>query len=220
VTGDPRRYGDRAIGRDGWRAGREDEALRQRERLVDAFTKLAAERGLGNVTAQEVAAAADLPPDIFYENFADERQCLSAAYDAFVERLVSGAEHAIDLDEEWPQRVNQAVGGGLAFISETANRSRFFAVDALAVGPLMLDRYVAAMDRIVRLLRSGRGHFSDAPDLPAILESVLVGGIACVVGEALLAEEDARILELQPELVEILLTPYLGRTEARRIALA
>ena len=43
-------------------------------------------------------------------------------------------------------------------------------------------------------------------------------GAACLISSALLSEEPSRLASLEPELVELLLMPYLGRSEARRIA--
>ena len=195
-----------------------DGSEAERERLIDAFTKIASERGYAKTTAGEVAAAAGVPREVFYEHFSGEGQCLSAAYDAFVERLVEEAQLATDDGEEWPLKVKEAVAAALGFVAETATRARFFAVEAPAAGPIILERYIAAIARIVFLLRGGRDHFPKAADLPELTEQALVAGAACVVSSALLSEEHTRLPSLEAELVEILLTPYVGRDEARRIA--
>jgi AcrR family transcriptional regulator len=190
----------------------------QRERLIDAFTKIASERGYAKTTVEEIAAVAGAPEDAFYAHFSSKDQCLSAAYDFFVDRMVEEAQQATDGGEEWPLKVREAVAAGLGFVAETGTRARFFAVEAPAAGPLVLERHIAAMAKIVFLLRSGRDHYPRAADLPELTEQVLVGGAACMVSSALLSEEHSRLPSLEPELVEILLTPYLGRDEARRIA--
>jgi AcrR family transcriptional regulator len=189
----------------------------QRERLIDAFTRTASERGYAQTTVGDVAALAGLPADSFYEHFSDKHQCLSAAFDLFIERMVEEARQAAG-DDEWPLRVKEAVAAGLSFVAETSTRARFFAVDAPAAGPVILERHVAAMARIVFLLRSGREHYPRAADLPDLTEQVLVGGAACLVSSALLSEEHTRLPSLESELVELILTPYLGREEAQRVA--
>lgn len=194
------------------------EADAQRERLLDAFTRTAAEKGYPNSTVEEIAASAGLPEPVFYEHFSGMRQCLSAAYDAFLDRMILEARHAVDGGEEWPLQVKVAVAAGLAFVSEAETRARFFAVDALGVGPLILERYFAAIERVVELLRVGRTHFPEAMTMPAPTERVLVSGVACLVSGVLLAEEAERLPALAPELVETLLTPYVGLEEAKRIA--
>ena len=199
--------------------GDADEASQaDRRRLIDAFTKIASERGYGSTTINDVAAAADLPRGVFFEHFSSKRQCLSAAYDTFFERLVAETKQNMDSDGEWPLQVKAAVGAGLGFVAETATRSRFFAVDALAAGPVILERYLAAMNRIVPLLREGREHSPQAGELPELTEPVLIGGIAGLLSGSLLDEDLTRLAAVESELVEMLLTPYVGRDEAKRVA--
>ena len=181
--------------------------------------RTAPELGYGNTSATAVAAAAGVSMEVFYEHFPSKRQCLGAAYDAFVDRMFDEVEQAGEArEEEWPLRVKQAVAATLGFIAETATRARFFAVEAPAAGPLMLDRYMVAAARVAIHLRAGRDHYPKAADLPEMTEQILVFGTACLISAALLSEEPSSLSSLEPELVEILLTPYLGQDEARRIA--
>lgn len=193
-----------------------DEAVR--ERLIDAFTRTAAERGYSATTVRDVAAAAGLPEAAFYEHFEGKAQCLGAAYDAFVDRLLAETKQTVGPGRDWAQRVKAAVPAVLSFVCETPARSRLFAVEALSAGPLILDRHSVAASRVVPMLRDGREQFPDAAHLPELTESLLIGGVASLVGDALLAEEHSRLGEMEKELVEILLTPYTGLEEARRIA--
>jgi AcrR family transcriptional regulator len=186
--------------------------------LIDAFMRTAPELGYGNTTVTEVAAAAGVSSDAFYEHFSSKHQMLSAAYDAFVDRMFEEVGQASRAGEEWPVRVKQAVAAGLGFVAETATRARFFAVEAPAAGPLMFDRYIVAAARVAFALRGGRDRYPKAADLPEMTEQILVFGTACLISSALLSEEPKRLASLESELVEILLTPYLGQDEARRIA--
>ncbi len=68
------------------------------------------------------------------------------------------------------------------------------------------------------MLREGRERNPEAAGLPALTETLLVGGAAYVVRGTLLAELPLPVGRLERELVEILLSPYLGSAEARRIA--
>lgn len=166
----------------------------------------------------EVAAAAGLPEAAFYEHFESKRQCLSAAHDSFFSRLIDETASGVDGGHEWPLRVKEAVASMLEFLGETATRARFFTVEALTAGPLILERQAAELERVVPLLREGRDHFPEAADLPALTESVLVGGVAYLLRGSLLAEGPLPVERLETELVEVLLTPYVGRREASRIA--
>ena len=187
----------------------------QRERLIDAFTRIAAERGYAKTTVREVAAVAGLPQGVFYPHFSGKNQCLTAAYDSFVERRphrgggeATGAGVAA--------QVKEAVAAASASSPKRRPRARFFAVEAPAAArrPRALSSRRA---RIVFLLRSGRDHYPEAADLPELTEQVLVGGAACLVSSARAHEEQqafprsSRARRDPPH-------PVPGRDEARRIA--
>jgi AcrR family transcriptional regulator len=190
----------------------------QRRQLIDAFTRIGAERGFAKATIPAVTAEAGLPQRAFRSHFATKGHCLAAAYDAFLERLMEQVEEAASPGLDWPQRVKAAATAALMFVSETSTRARFFAVEAPSAGPLILDRHVTAVGRIVVLLRAGRRYHPEAAELPELTEPVLIGGVASLIGGLLLSEEDAGLLELESGLVEVLLTPYLGREGARKVA--
>jgi AcrR family transcriptional regulator len=202
----------------GWDSGERSDGMgNARARLIDAFIRIGAERGYECLSPSAVAKAALLPEHVFFEHFADLRQCLSAAYDSFVERLMREARNAAGEGEGWPDQVRSAVAAGLSSVDETASRSRFFAVDALAAGPITLGRHLTSMTGMVEIMREGRKQHPENADLPELLEPLLIGGLASIVAGVLLAEEEARLPAMEREVVELLLTPYLGREEARRI---
>lgn len=185
----------------------------ERERLVDAFTKVAAERGYAATGVEEVTAEAGLPRDVFAAHFSDKRQCLLAAYDSFFDRLVGEIEDALDPETPWPRQVRVGVGAALGFVVDSAGPARLFAVEALAVGPPAIERYIAAIERIVAVLRLGRERSPAASELPDLTEAVLIAGAVSLVTAALLAEEQARLPQLESEVAEVLLLPYAGSGE-------
>jgi AcrR family transcriptional regulator len=186
--------------------------------LIDAFTKIAAERGFANATIREISAEADVSERVFHRYFPTKGHCLGAAYDAFLERLMEQVEEAAGPGLDWPARVKAAATAALVFVSETSSRARFFAVEAPSAGPLILDRHVTAVSRIVLLLRAGRQYRPEAAGLPELTEPVLIGGAASLIGALLLREEHSGLLDLESGLVEVLLTPYLGSEGARKVA--
>lgn len=196
----------------------EKSSVEQRRLLIDAFTRTAAERGYPKTTVEEVTRRAGLSEEDFHEHFADVRHCLTAAYDAFVARLSAQVESAVDCETDWPEQVRTAVAAGIEFLVETASRARVFAVEAIAVGPPYLERYVATVESVAKLLRRGRERYPRAAELPDCTESVLIGGIVFRVRACLLAEEGDMLPQLGAEFVELLLRPYLGEREAKQLA--
>jgi hypothetical protein len=81
----------------------------------------------------------------------------------------------------------------------------------------MYDRYQAAVDSFVPLLRDGAPAGPDGERAPAATDEAVVGGIASLLGRRVLAGHAERLEELLPEILEFALSPYLGAVEARRI---
>lgn len=180
----------------------------ERERLVDAFTKVAAERGFAAIDAHEVTREAGLPRETFDEHFRDLRQCLVAAYDRFCDDLVAEIEDALQPQAPWPEQVRAGIHAALEFVRESSAIARVFAVEGPTLGTPVIDRYVAAIERIVALLHLGRDRSPVAAALPPLSEAVLVAGAVSLVTACLLAEEEASLPELEEQLIEVLLLPY------------
>jgi hypothetical protein len=84
------------------------------------------------------------------------------------------------------------------------------------------ERYEAAIAplleaRLAGLLRVGREHARQAT-MPDAVEVGLVGAIEFIAGRPLRAGEPDLLPALGPELTALVLTPYIGRREAERLA--
>jgi AcrR family transcriptional regulator len=190
----------------------------QRERLVAAFAKAAAEHGYARLEVEHVLRYAGLPRSIFDEHFTSKEQGLVAAQDAFLDRLWLEVVQACEAPGEWPAKVRAALAAILSSLVEASSLARVFAVEGTAVSLAAAERQFAALDQFAALLREGRRHFPAAASLPDATERALVGGIASIVSGHLLMEDPQAIPALETELVELVLMPYLGATEARRTA--
>lgn len=190
----------------------------ERDRLIAAFGKAAAEHGYREVTPERVARYAGLPRSRYEAHFETKERALVAAQDAFLERLWADALSACEARGEWPGKVRAALGAVIASLVEASTLARVFWVEATAASFAAAERQFAALERFATLLRDGRRHYPQAASLPVPTELVLIGGVASIVGAHLLAEDPAALPALEPELVETLLVPYLGEGEARRVA--
>lgn len=189
-----------------------------RQGILDALIRTAAERGFEHTSIEEVTSRAGLSPESFYRHFDDLDQCMTAAYDAFVARLSSVSLAAVDQDADWPQQVSAALSAAMQFLFETARHARVFAVEAPRVGPAFLERQVTSSERLAHRLRDGRRHYPQTTGSCDALELILVSGLVDRIRSCLLSEEYSRLLECEPEFLEVLLMPYVGREEACRIA--
>jgi AcrR family transcriptional regulator len=190
----------------------------ERARVVAAYAKVASELGYRGLDMQRVARYAGLPLERCKEYFPTEEQGLVAAQDAFLDRLWGEVVGACRAAEDWPEGVHASLAAVLAVTVEASPLARVFMVEATAASMAAAERQYAFLGRFAGLLRNGRSRYPRAATLAPATERHLVGGAASIVCEHLLAEEPGVLPDLEPQLVEALLTPYLGATAARREA--
>lgn len=189
-----------------------------RDRLVAALIRSSAEHGYANTSVHQVTRFAGLDPEDFYAVFADRGQCLLAAHEVFFDRLIDEVADECRTAGSWPEQVRAAVRCGLELLSEKATLARAFVVEALWTGPAAHDRHHSLVERLAEALRGGRERFPRAAAHPDSLERILVGGCLELIGARLLAEETVDLPDLEAELTELLLAPYVGGAVARAAA--
>ncbi len=192
----------------------------ERDLLIAAVTKAAAEYGYDALTVELVLRRSDLNEDTFYAHFDDIRAALLAAQERFIERLWAHAMEDCDVERDWPSRVKAALDAALRFLTEAPVHARVFTVEVAGSGPVATERQQALIRRLASRLREGRARYPLGASLPESTEQSLIGGITSLISGHLLAEEADLLLTLEPEFLELLLTPYLGSAEARRLAQA
>ena len=192
----------------------------QRERLVAGLAEAIAEDGYSGTTIAHITKHAAVSRRTFYEHFSSKDECFVAAYDTVMnelrERVTKGFEEA----EDWPHGVRDGIAAMLEFLAAEPHLARLCMVEALVAGPVVVERYDAAIQSFVPYFQSGRE--GRPPEVLARLspttEEALVGGMVSLISRRIIAGKAEELEELLPDLVEFTLTPYLGSKEAAKIA--
>jgi AcrR family transcriptional regulator len=190
----------------------------QRRRLLAGAARALAERGSAEMTVEDVIKAAGVSRTTFYENFDNKRECVLIAHEAVFDRLAGELFRTCAAESEWPDKVAAAVGATIAFVVDNPEEALLLIVDAVAAEPALTTRVLAANDYLVGLLRSGREQCREAATLPDLTERALIGAASSVIATRLLSGQGDRLPALEPQLVQLMLMPYVGITEARRVA--
>jgi AcrR family transcriptional regulator len=180
----------------------------ERGKIVSAIAK----------AVDQVLVYAGVAPDEFEAHFESLEQGLIAAQEDFFERLRLEVAAACDLDRAWPENVRAALDAALAYVADGNAMARGFTVEATAASLAASERQYAALETFADLLRQGRRFYPRAAEMPPSIERALIGGVASIVSDRLLSEEPQALIDLEPQLAEFLLVPYLGRVEANKFA--
>jgi AcrR family transcriptional regulator len=197
---------------------RQQVAHSQRERLIAALAYTVGERGYNQTTLTDITKAASVSRRVFYENFANKEECFLATFDVVVEQLRQAMTEAAEASPDWPHRVIAALRAALCFLSSEPDLARFCLVESVSAGPAAAGHLRSAVRSFAPVLRLGRAERSDSRNLADSTEDSLLGATVLLLNRSALAGEIEKLDALLPDLVEFLLTPYLGLDEAQRLA--
>jgi len=192
----------------------------QRERLIAGLAEAIAENGYSGTTIAHITRHAAVSRRTFYEHFDSKDECFVAAYDTVMNELRERVSAGFEESDDWPHAVRSGIGAMLSFLAAEPHLARLCMVEALVAGPVVVERYDAAIQSFVPYFKDGRK--GKPPDVLARLspttEEALVGGMVSLISRRIIAGKAEELEELLPDLVEFTLTPYLGSEEAAKIA--
>lgn len=194
-------------------------ARNQRERLITGLTEALYEVGYQKTTVSMIGQRAAVSKSDFYKHFESKDECFIAAYDVAIERIRECVAAACEeaSGEAWPRRVRVATGALLKVLSEDPALASITLVEGLRAGREVYDRYQGAIDSFVAYLSEGAPASNPGGEVPEPTGEAVVGGIASLLGRRVLAGEAEQLSELFPEILEFILSAYLGADQARRI---
>jgi AcrR family transcriptional regulator len=197
-------------------------ARNQRERLISGLIEALYEVGYQKTTVSLIGQRAAVSKSDFYKHFESKDDCFIAAYDTAVERIRECVVGACDdvADESWPLRINVALGALLRLFASEPALASIVLVEGLRAGRGVYDRYQGAIESFVGYLRGNAPATPAGPEVPEATDEAVVGGVASLLGRRVLAGEAEQLGQLFPEILEFVLSAYLGVEEARRIVSA
>jgi AcrR family transcriptional regulator len=192
-------------------------AENQRERLLNGVVEAVAAHGYNATTIGRIAEAAKISRRTFYEYFAGKEECFLAAYAMVDVHVRDSMLAAPGASEPWPDRIRARLAALLDVLARDPTVARFYLVEPLAAGGEVAARYRDSMQLLAETLRPE----PEPPGLDIeVRDQALIGGVATLIVRRLNAGATERLPELLPDLVELVLAPYLGREEAQRLARA
>jgi hypothetical protein len=114
--------------------------------------------------------------------------------------------------QEWPQKVAAGFHAALDFVAQEPASARVLLLDALIERPHGFRRYVRLIEHFADLLGT------EATHLPPSTRQALVAAIVVIAAAHLRAGKLTELVAAGPELVELILLPYLAAGEAKRWA--
>jgi AcrR family transcriptional regulator len=187
---------------------REFVAVRKRRRIMNAMAELSSEQGYEATKIADLVRRAGVARKTLYDNFDGKEEVFLGAFDSAVDEASALVEESCAMaGEEWADRVAAGLRAFLTYVAENPAVARMCLIEAMSATPAASVRYDDATQRFVDLLH--RNAPADT-GLPATIEETLVGGVAWILHQKIRRGEAEQALDLMPELLDFILSPYHG----------
>jgi AcrR family transcriptional regulator len=184
------------------------------ERITSALIELVAEGGYRVVTVEQVVARAGIDRDAFDRHFASKEDCYLAIWEKTNLKFVESVGPAF-VSGNWRASIGELSLLILDFIRAFPEESRF-QFEARNAGPQARARLEAQIDVFVELIDRGRQELAD----PDSLSRATAEGVASAVFEQISIRmkrsPEEGLSRLVPELMFMVLQPYVGIDEAMK----
>jgi AcrR family transcriptional regulator len=194
----------------------------QRERLLVATAEAIGECGYASLSVGGLIDRAGVSRATFYQLFDDKHHCVLETQEwasgRLLDRIRESARAARAAGAEWPVAVAEAIGAALDFTAEHQGEARLVLASSLSPSEPKLAEGPALHLRLVGLLRQAAARIPGARTASELTEEAAVAAAISIVGSSLAAGELGNRQDLRRDLVQIVLVPYLGGTQARRVA--
>lgn len=140
------------------------------------------------------------------------------AFETAFARLQVRIEEGCAGRRDWASQVAAAVQAGLDFAVADPGAMRVLAIDSLAQGAEGIARHERLIGYLAELLAPGRKQQPHGESLPDVAERAMAGGVMTLIGQRLDEGREGELRDLAPDMIQFVLTPYLGAERAARVA--
>jgi AcrR family transcriptional regulator len=202
--------------------GRGGVAEIQRARMIGALIEVARERGAGGVTVAHIVARSGVSRRTFYELFEDREDCFLAAFDLAVQRAAQRVLPAYQAPGGWRERIRAGLGALLGFLEDEPGMGALCIVEALAAGPVALERRTRVLGALIDAVDGGCEEARGSARPTRLTAEGVVGAVLAVL-HARLAQsglsakgEAPAMAGLLGPLMGMIVLPYQGQAAAAR----
>lgn len=196
--------------------GRSEVRFGARERILRSMVCSVAGRGYEAAEVPDVIEMAGVPQATFDRFFSDKDDCVLAAYDYVIDRILERVAAAYELGAagSWSEGVRRGLEALLGAIAEQPAAARMALVEVPPISPEAHARYRAALERLAMLLRGGREYMGLDEEPPPQVELMALGGAEVILVDEVSAGRADQLPGRMPEILFAILVPYLGPEDA------
>jgi AcrR family transcriptional regulator len=186
-----------------------------RERLLEHALRLAVIEDYHELSAPQIADAAGVSIDAFFELFDGKQECFLAALDMLGDQLLALAADPDLRSADWPYAVRRTIGELMRYLAERPIYAQTIAGGSFSAGPQAIERNVRLAHGIAARLTEGAPEQARSKLVLQGVAGALSHTVRCQV-----ASGQIQLLSvLSDYLTYIVLTPLLGAEEAASLVI-
>jgi len=181
----------------------------ERVRLIEAFAKVASERGFKRTTIRQVTERAGLEENAFHRHFTDLEDCFVATYERASRILLAMMQDAFRAEPDWRDGLRAMLRTALNGLAASPGYARIALVEAPASGQRMRQARL-------RVSAAYREALSDSymPFLPREVQAAFMSGVYSQIARYVESGRATELPDLLPELTYFTLLPSLDPVDA------
>jgi AcrR family transcriptional regulator len=180
------------------------------------MTIAAGRSGFRDAHITEVVHRTGVSRRTFYEHFKGKEECFAAAYGRSMEQLWQLTLREFEMQDDWTDGLRAGFAAMLSALARRPEVASVCFVEVLAAGPLAAARRDEAMREFLPLFESAP---TEVPRTLRIFEALGLGRVAdlsAVLHREIAGGRVEELPELLPELMYIMVLPFLGPEAAAR----
>lgn len=187
----------------------------QRSRLLAAAVRAVEELGYTQATVAHITRRARVSRRTFYELFSNREECLIAALESVLDSIRGEIEAAGLEGLSWRERLRGGLWVILSFFDREPVLARVCVVQALRGSQAVLERREQVLAGLALVVDEGRLE-SRGGECPPLTAEGLVGAAFSLVYSRLLRRDSEPLVGLVPDLMGMIVLPYMGPAAARK----
>jgi AcrR family transcriptional regulator len=193
---------------------REFVTRNQRERLLAGTIAAVAQFGYRDTSVTQIAAAAGVSRRTFYAYFKTKEECFLSTYDLFEKHLLEAMRAGGEKARGWGATVRARVATMLDFLAANPDLVRFSLLAPPSAGGEIAERGRTFLAALIGLLTDGHPTTRGRGEADPLDLEAMQGAISSVLAAAVAENEAETLKEVAPQVVELVLVPFLGRRRA------
>jgi AcrR family transcriptional regulator len=199
---------------------REAIVANQQERIVDATAAIVAEKGLAALTIPEIARRASVSHQTFYDIYPSKHDAfLGAQKVGMHQALTMGVEAWEAQMPDWPRAIAAGMRAVIDYVVSEPAHAHLSIVDGFGASPETIETRDQILSAFATYFDPGYERAPKGADIPAVAAEAVVGGCWQVLHYYIESDRINELPAASPQMTYMLLTPFLGPSEAARVAM-